>query len=193
MNRIRRLLNQPEKTRPAAALILSMGLLLSMFCVFAAAQQTAPAGQSEASKAEAYAKWLNEDVVYIIKDEERAAFKKLRSNEEREKFVEQFWLRRDPTPDTAENEFKEEHYRRIAYANSHWGVAAVPGWRTDRGRIYIVYGPSDELEVHPAQALEQWLYHHLQGIGDRVIIDFTDPKHTGDYRMTMDPNPPVKK
>src|SRR5271157_5409532 len=66
-----------------------------------------------------YRKWLNEDVAYIITDEERAAFKRLQTDEEREQFIEQFWLRRDPTPDTVENEFKEEHYRRIAYANEH--------------------------------------------------------------------------
>ena len=94
-----------------------------------------------------YRKWLNEDVSYIITDEERAAFKRLQTDEEREQFIENFWLRRDPTPDTVENEFKEEHYRRIAYANEHF-ASGVPGWKTDRGRIYIVYGPPDEIEDH---------------------------------------------
>src|SRR5436190_19027112 len=83
-----------------------------------------------------YRKWLNEDVSYIITDEERAVFKKLQTDEEREQFIEQFWLRRDPTPDSVENEFKEEHYRRIAYANEHY-ASGIPGWKTDRGRIYI--------------------------------------------------------
>ena len=96
-----------------------------------------------------YKKWLNEDVVYIITDEERAAFKRLQTDEEREQFIEQFWLRRDPTPDTVENEFKEEHYRRIAYANEHY-ASGIPGWKTDRGRIYIMYGPPDEIESHPS-------------------------------------------
>src|SRR5581483_5464298 len=86
-----------------------------------------------------YRKWLNEDVAWIITDEERSAFKRLQTDEEREQFIEQFWLRRDPTPDTIENEFKEEHYRRIAYANEHY-ASGIPGWRTDRGRIYIMYG-----------------------------------------------------
>src|SRR5215467_10688820 len=89
-----------------------------------------------------YRKWLNEDVAYIITDEERATFKRLQTDEEREQFIEQFWLRRDPTPDTVENEFKEEHYRRIQYANDHF-ASGIPGWKTDRGRIYIVYGPPD--------------------------------------------------
>src|SRR5215831_16987697 len=79
-----------------------------------------------------YRKWLNEDVAYIITDEERAAFKRLQTDEEREQFIEQFWLRRDPTPDTVENEFKEEHYRRIAYANERY-ASGIPGWKTDRG------------------------------------------------------------
>ena len=93
-----------------------------------------------------YKKWLDEDVVYIITDEERAAFKQLSNDEERDNFIEAFWQRRDPTPDTEENEYKEEHYQRIAYANEHF-AAGVPGWRTDRGRIYIVFGKPDEIEI----------------------------------------------
>ena len=96
-----------------------------------------------------YRKWLQEDVAYIITDEERAAFKRLQNDEEREQFIENFWLRRDPTPDTVENEFKEEHYRRIQYANDHF-ASGIPGWKTDRGRIYIVYGPPDERDEHPS-------------------------------------------
>ena len=135
---------------------------------------------------QAYAKWLNEDVVYIVTPEERAAFQKLKLSEEREHFIEQFWLRRDPTPDTVENEFKEEHYRRIAYANDRYN-AAVPGWNTDRGRMYILYGPPDEIESHPQQARESWMFHKLEGIGVNVIVEFTDPAGTGDFRMTRDP------
>src|SRR6185437_10769778 len=96
-----------------------------------------------------YRKWLNEDVAYIITDEERSAFKRLQTDEEREQFIENFWLRRDPSADTVENEFKEEHYRRIAYANEHF-ASGIPGWKTDRGRIYIVNGPPDEIEAHPS-------------------------------------------
>ena len=96
-----------------------------------------------------YKKWLNEDVRWIITPEEMSAFKQLSNDEERDQFIEQFWLRRDPTPDTVENEYKEEHYRRIAYANEHF-AAGKAGWRTDRGRIYIVFGPPDEIEAHPS-------------------------------------------
>jgi GWxTD domain-containing protein len=151
-----------------------------------------------------YRKWLNEDVAYIITDEERAAFKRLATDEEREQFIEQFWLRRDPTPDTVENEFKEEHYRRIAYANEHY-ASGIPGWKTDRGRIYITYGPPDENDSHPSGGsyerppeegggetstfpFEQWRYRYIEGVGTNIIIEFVDPTMTGEYHMTMDPS-----
>jgi GWxTD domain-containing protein len=151
-----------------------------------------------------YRKWLNEDVAYIITDEERAAFKRLQTDEEREQFIEQFWLRRDPTPDTVENEFKEEHYRRIAYANEHY-ASGIPGWKADRGRIYIMYGPPDEIESHPSGGtyerppeegggttstypFEQWRYRYIEDVGSDIIIEFVDPTMSGEYRMTMDPS-----
>lgn len=151
-----------------------------------------------------YRKWLNEDVAYIITDEERAAFKRFQNDEEREQFIENFWLRRDPTPDTVENEFKEEHYRRIAYANDHF-ASGIPGWKTDRGRIYITFGPPDERDEHPSGGtyerppeegggetttfpFEDWRYRYIEGIGNDVIIEFVDPTMTGEYRMTMDPS-----
>jgi GWxTD domain-containing protein len=151
-----------------------------------------------------YRKWLNEDVAYIITDEERAAFKRLQTDEEREQFIEQFWLRRDPTPDSIENEFKEEHYRRIAYANEHY-ASGIPGWKTDRGRIYITYGPPDENESHPSGGsyerpmeegggttstypFEKWRYRYIEGVGTDVNIEFVDPSMSGEYRMTMDPS-----
>ena len=96
-----------------------------------------------------YKKWLNEDVVYIISPEERSAFLHLQTNEEREQFIEQFWQRRNPDPDSAENTFKEEHYRRIAYTNEHFS-SGIPGWKTDRGRIYIMWGAPDEIQSHPS-------------------------------------------
>ncbi|HJT88789.1 MAG TPA: GWxTD domain-containing protein [Bryobacteraceae bacterium] len=151
-----------------------------------------------------YKKWLNEDVAYIITDEERAAFKRLQTDEEREQFIEQFWLRRDPTPDTVENEFKEEHYRRIAYANEHY-ASGIPGWKTDRGRIYITFGPPDEIDSHPSGGtyerppeegggetttypFEDWRYRYIEGIGNDINIEFVDPTMTGEYHMTMDPS-----
>src|SRR5678816_1171240 len=151
-----------------------------------------------------YRKWLNEDVAYIITDEERTAFKRLQTDEEREQFIEQFWLRRDPTPDSIENEFKEEHYRRMAYANEHF-AAGIPGWKADRGRIYIMYGPADEIESHPSGGtyerppeegggttstfpFEKWRYRYIEDIGTDIIIEFVDPTMSGEYRMTMDPS-----
>jgi len=132
-----------------------------------------------------YKKWLDEDVVWIITDEERAAFKQLSNDEERDNFIEAFWQRRDPTPDTEENEFKEEHYRRIAYSNEHF-AAGVPGWKTDRGRIYIVYGKPDEIDSHPSakpQPFEMWGYKNIDGQSAMSFFRFTDNSGKGDYRL----------
>jgi GWxTD domain-containing protein len=151
-----------------------------------------------------YRKWLSEDVTYIITDEERQTFKKLNTDEERQSFIEQFWFRRDPTPDTMENEFKEEHYRRISYTNERF-ASGIPGWKTDRGRIYITFGPPDEIESRPSGGtyerpweegggttsvfpFEKWRYRFIEGIGQDIIIEFVDTTMTGEYRMTMDPS-----
>lgn len=159
---------------------------------------------SSASTLEApWNKWLNEDVAYIITDQERQTFRALRTDEDRENFIEQFWKRRDPTPDTVENEFKEEHYRRIAYANNHYFASNVPGWKTDRGRIYITFGPPDVIDAHPsggtyerpgarvselsAYPFEDWLYRHIEGIGNDVLLEFVDHEMKGEYRLTRNP------
>jgi GWxTD domain-containing protein len=118
-----------------------------------------------------YQKWVNEDVVYIIAPEEKAAFLRMKSDEEREKFIEQFWARRDPTPGTAKNEFKEEHYRRISYANQRF-AGDGPGWKTDKGHVYILFGPPDEIESHPGKG-DQWLYRgEVKGLGTNRILSF---------------------
>jgi len=149
-----------------------------------------------------YKKWLEEDVIWIITDEERAAFKQLSNDEERDNFIEAFWQRRDPTPDTEENEYKEEHYQRIAYANEHF-AAGVPGWKTDRGRMYIVFGKPDEIDSHPSGGsyerpmeegggetstypFEDWRYRYIDGIGQEVIMEFVDNCMCGEYHMTLD-------
>ncbi len=151
-----------------------------------------------------YKKWLNEDVRWIITPEELSAFKQLSNDEERDAFIEQFWLRRDPTPDTPENEYKEEHYRRIAYANEHF-AAGIPGWRTDRGRIYIAYGPPDSIESHPSGGsyqrpmeegggetstfpFEDWRYRYIEGVGQEINLEFVDACMCGEYHLTIDPN-----
>lgn len=150
-----------------------------------------------------YKRWLEEDVVYIITAEEREVFLHLNADEEREQFIEQFWLRRDPTPDTIENEFTEEHYRRIAYVNERF-ASAFPGWKMDRGRVYIIWGPPDQVEAHPTGGpyrrpikegggatntfpFEVWRYGYLEGIGQDVMLEFVDPSWTGEYRFSLDP------
>jgi len=137
-----------------------------------------------------YQEWLNEDVVYIISDDESRAFRRLQTDEERQQFILQFWLRRDPTPGTEENEFKEEMYRRIAFTNDRFSTA-IPGWKTDRGAIYIKYGPPDALDSHGATPntypYETWTYRYLEGIGTNVALEFVDPTMTGRYHLTKDP------
>ena len=150
----------------------------------------------------AYRKWLDEDVRWIITDQERKAFLSLSNDEERDAFIEQFWRRRNPNPDSPENEFREEHYRRIAYANEHF-AAGKPGWMTDRGHIYIAFGPPDSIESHPAGGqyerpleegggetstfpFEQWHYRYIPGIGENIDIEFVDDCMCGDYEMTID-------
>jgi TonB family protein len=150
-----------------------------------------------------YRKWLEEDVAYIISDAERSAFKKLTNDKERDAFIEQFWVRRNREPYSSGNSFKEEHYRRIAYANEHFAWH-MPGWKTDRGRIYIMYGKPDKLESHPTGGaynrplnegggtvstypFEDWWYRHIDGVGDDIMIEFVDPSMTAEYRMAMSP------
>ena len=149
-----------------------------------------------------YQKWLDEDAVYIITDEERADFAKLQTDQQRDKFVEDFWQRRNPDPQSGANPFKEEHYRRLAYANQNF-AASTPGWKTDRGRIYIVYGPPDEREQHPASLsgtlpadappterypTDIWRYNFIQGIGRNVFFDFVDECDCGKFQLIHDPS-----
>ncbi|MBC7899265.1 MAG: GWxTD domain-containing protein [Saprospiraceae bacterium] len=153
---------------------------------------------------EAYKKWRNTDVAYIITKEEKRAFDALATDEERENFIENFWRRRDPNPDTEENEYREEYYERIAYANEHY-TSGIPGWKTDRGRTYIAWGKPDSVESHPSGGsydrpsyegggstttypFEIWFYRHLDGIGDGLEIEFVDPTGTGEYRIARNAN-----
>jgi GWxTD domain-containing protein len=159
-----------------------------------------------------YQAWLSQNVVYIITREEHTAFLQLTSDTERVRFIEQFWQRRNPDPDSLENKFKEEHYRRILFANGHF-ASSVPGWKTDRGRIYIIWGPPDEIEARPAggkcpggpepdgtasteHPWDTWRYRHLEGIGEDVELEFVYWKDAekdsamGDYVLAMDPCDP---
>jgi len=179
------------RIRPLVVSTLALSLIASGF-------------QSQRELDTPYQKWVNEDVAYILTDEERQAWQRLATDEERERFIEQFWLRRDPTPDTAVNESMEEHYRRIAYANERF-ASGIPGWKTDRGHLYIALGPPDEIESHPSGGayqrppsegggttttypFELWRYRRIEGLGTDVAIEFVDKTSTGDYRMTLDPS-----
>ena len=151
----------------------------------------------------AYDSWLREEVRDIITEEERRAFLTLSTNEERQQFVEAFWERRNPDPESPTNAYKEEHYRRLAFADERFS-SGIPGRRTDRGHIYILWGPPDEIESHPTggsydRPLEQgggptstypwelWRYRHLEGVGENVEIEFVDPSGSGEYHITSDP------
>ena len=151
-----------------------------------------------------YSEWTSKDVEYIITGDEKKAYKALKTDEERENFIENFWRRRDPDPDTEENEYREEYYERIAYANEHY-ASGIPGWKTDRGRIYITFGKPDSVETHPTGGaydrpsyegggstttypFEVWFYRHLDSVGDGIEIEFVDPTGTGEYRIARSPN-----
>lgn len=159
--------------------------------------------KNQESSRSVYKRWLNEDVAWIIMDEERKAFNMLKTDEERENFIEQFWLRRDPDPDTDANEYREEYYQRIAYANEKY-TSGIPGWKTDRGRMYIMFGKPDQIESHPSGGtydrptwegggttstypFETWWYRYIEGVGSDVEIEFVDPSGSGEYRIARSP------
>jgi GWxTD domain-containing protein len=215
VNRIRRLLIPGERPKTGLPPVIAAFVL-----TLAQAQVQAPQPDGAAAHAPSpFERWLNEDVAYIIAEPERRAYLELRTDEERNHFIGQFWERRNPTPGSAENPFKEEHYRRIAYANGHFKSSTTAGWKTDRGRAYIMYGPPNEIESHPSggtyvkpasegggivntYAFETWLYKHIDGVGDNVIVEFVDKAGSGDYRHATSPSekyapldapPPVPK
>jgi len=167
-------------------------------------KQKEPTAKQKAELKSVYKKWLDEDVLYIITDDERKAFKSLKTDEERDQFIEQFWLRRDPDPDTPENEYKDQYYERIQYANEHY-TSGIAGWRTDRGRIYVTFGKPDEIESHPSGGsydrpayegggntttypFETWWYRYIEGIGSDIEIEFVDPSGSGEYHIARSPD-----
>ncbi|HEV7889102.1 MAG TPA: GWxTD domain-containing protein [Pyrinomonadaceae bacterium] len=200
-----------QRTR---SLALALGMLVSSAAAPAVAlaqkdkgkQQDVPDRERNVKKERSnmFKKWIEEDVAYIITDDEKKAWKKLATDEEREQFIEQFWRRRDPDPDTEVNEYLEEHYERVAYSNQHF-TSGIPGWKTDRGRIYIMFGPPNEKETHPSGGLydrpsyegggstttypfETWFYRYLPGVGSGIEIEFVDPTGTGEYRIARSPD-----
>jgi len=179
--------------------ILLCGLILPCFLPSLAATQDR--NTTTQALRPLYQKWLDEDVCYLISDPERAEFKRLKTDQQRDKFVEEFWERRNPSPGFADNKFKEEHYRRLAYTNQHF-AAGVAGYKSDRGRIYILYGPPDEREQHPGSAdasipadaplrvrypSDVWRYHFIKGLGWDVVFEFIDHCRCGEYQLQEDP------
>ena len=187
--------------------VLRRSLLVAVIAAVSILPAIAQNGEDPSTRArtvtkelnKAYKRWLSEDVAYIITKDERRAFNALQTDEERENFIENFWRRRDPNPDTEENEYREEYYERIAYANEQF-TSGIPGWKTDRGRIYIAWGKPDSVESRPAGGaydrpswegggstttypFEVWFYRHLDGVGDGIEIEFVDPTGTGEYRI----------
>ena len=183
-------------------------LLLPTLLLLASANAFALPAQQDALRQEEqedyYQRWLDRDVIYIITPEEKSVFSGLTTHEEKEQFIEQFWRRRDSDPRTAHNEYKEEHYRRIAYANDHFH-SGVEGWYTDRGKIYIKFGPPTSIEKNPTGTVydrritegggttmtypfEVWYYQYLEGVGTGVEIEFVDSTNTGRYEMAMRPD-----
>ena len=160
--------------------------------------------KKEDSVEKIYKDWVTKEVAYIITSDEKKAYNSLKTSEERENFIENFWRRRDPNPDTEENEYREQYFERLAYANEHF-ASGIPGWKTDRGRIYLTFGKPDEIETHPSGGnydrpsyegggstttypFETWFYRHLDNVGEGVEIEFVDPTGTGEYRIARSPN-----
>jgi GWxTD domain-containing protein len=225
VTRVRRLLGgkePPAISRSAATTLLTALFVTMELCIGAVAHAQSKTSEHPATEnsnsaqnlPQRYQQWLSEEVPYIITDTERANFKKLSTDHERDQFINAFWERRNPNPGSAENEFKEMYYRRIAYANQHYHFpGGIQGWRTDRGRIYIIYGPPDEIEAHPGggdnsvKPFEGWLYHHIQEYvppkqvtvqgktelkaqtiqRSNVIMKFVDLCNCGDYRLQSPP------
>jgi GWxTD domain-containing protein len=191
--------------RNSRFLLILAFLSLGFSAISSPADKPKKSNRKDGDRAQYFKQWLNEDVDYIISPEERNVFKELKNDEERENFIEDFWNRRNPDRRASYNSFKEEHYRRIAYANEHFH-SGIPGWKTDRGRVYIVFGKPDQLESHPTggfyarpmnegggttstKPFEKWWYRHLDGVGDDIEIEFVDTSGGGnEFRIAMDPN-----
>lgn len=184
-----------------AKALLTLGAVAFFASASGAALQQRPERARSEEAADPFKKWLEQDVKYIATDEEKQAFLQLTAPEEKESFIEEFWRRRDPDPRTGFNEFREEHYRRIAYANDHF-TSGFAGWMTDRGRVYIIHGPPDQIERHPSGGayqrpmhegggatatypFEVWYYRHLPGLGSDIELEFVDRTWNDDYRLAL--------
>jgi len=165
--------------------------LIAIFSILLAFALGIQASQKDAKELPIeYKNWLEEDVVYIITPKEKEVFLQLSSNKERDLFIEAFWRHRDPTPGTPENEFKEEHFRRINYANRMFGWGEPkPGWKTDRGKIYIILGEPHSIdryeEVKQVANTEVWFYQGEYGYGlpNAFNVAFFQRDRIGGYEL----------
>lgn len=199
MKRIRRLL-YPIPAGPSApflaALILIAVTTITMAAWRVKIPSSGPSAVNSAAQKESHSRYtgfINGPTQYLITPQERIAFLQLTTQQERERFIQQFWNRRNPYPGAPENQYKEEFYRRVSYTDEHFEYSAVPGWKADRGHCYIAYGPPDELKhyskgSHGPYAVEMWHYHHIPGIGRNVQFVFVDRAGNGDFRLTLKPS-----
>lgn len=192
-----------RRTLLRISLLFALALLVPQ-TIAQTSSPTGPQNKQRKIKPEpdrAFLDW-SRDIEPIISSAELDAWKKLQTNEEREKFIEDFWHRRDPDPDTSENEYREAYYERVAYVNEHFS-SGIPGYKTDRGRIYLKYGKPDEVVSHPAGGryereasegsgststypFERWFYRNIPGRSG-ADIEFVDPTGTGEYRLARNP------
>jgi GWxTD domain-containing protein len=169
----------------APTLLLAGYHILMPYPVLHAARTLQTASLEQSS--DAFLKgWLRQDVAYLVSDAEKAAYLSLASDPERYEFIERFWQQRDPSPGTTKNEFRDQHYWRIGYANERFR-AAEPGWKTDRGRIYITWGPPDLIESHPSGEgksgpFEIWRYRAGPGSSERTL-EFAVLESGTDYKL----------
>ena len=123
----------------------------------------------------------------IMTKQESKIFKHLPDKESREEFIDEFWVKRDPDKDTEENEFKEEFFSRIEYANTHF-FEGPPGWKTDRGRMYIYFGPPDRMDQNPMSNIQNlrgwilWVYYRYG-----FAVYFFDRRGDGQYNIEPTP------
>ena len=195
----------------SARRLTALLLLVSLSPAIALAQKvkTPPDEKPRKTKDEpkkAYADWIKEHDL-ILTEGERQAWNKLKTDDERDQFIQVFWRQRDPDPDTEENEFKQQFYERVAYANEHFS-SGKPGRFTDRGRIYIKFGKPDDTESHPSGGaydrpttegggttttypFEKWFYRYIPNVGSGIELEFVDPSGSGEYRLARNPDEKV--
>ena len=132
--------------------------------------------------------WIRSDVRWLVTNAERTAFANLKSGNDRREFVQNFWRRRDPDPDTSANEFRDTYCGRLPLTKRF--ESGIPGWKTDRGRILLLWGEPDKIltgkeniEGDVVTVFEKWTYKHLDDLGTDIYVTFVDPTQTKEFRF----------